>query len=106
MVTSFRPRSPNLPDDTVLTTVRPVSDLTELYSQYTEYRLEILEERLRIQLRALRDNRRIGKKFNVEALKRFFHEQEKFLAAMNKEIIEEAMVQVGNIDDSHLLTRS
>ncbi|KAL9584558.1 MAG: hypothetical protein Q9212_002049 [Teloschistes hypoglaucus] len=105
MVTSFRPRCPNLPDDTVLTTVRPISDLTELYSQYTEYRLEILEERLRKQLRALRDNRRTGKKFNVEAMKYFFGEQEKFLAAMNKEIVEEAMVQTGNIDDSHLLTR-
>ncbi|KAI4110218.1 MAG: hypothetical protein L6R37_000111 [Teloschistes peruensis] len=105
MVTSFRPRCPNLPDDTVLTTVRPISDLTELYNQYTEYRLEILEERLRTQLRALRDNRRTGKKFNVEAMKYFFHEQENFLAAMNKEIVEEGMVQTGNIDDSHLLTR-
>ncbi|KAI4198614.1 MAG: hypothetical protein LQ350_005205 [Teloschistes chrysophthalmus] len=92
-------------NDTVLTTVRPISDLTELYSQYTEYRLEILEERLRTQLRALRDNRRTGKKFNVEAMKYFFREQEKFLAAMNKEIVEEGMVQTGNIDDSHLLTR-
>ncbi|KAL8695486.1 MAG: hypothetical protein Q9218_000064 [Villophora microphyllina] len=104
MVTSFRPRSPNLPDNTVLTTVRPISDLSELYSQYSEYRLEILEERIRTQLRALRDNRRYGKKVNVEALKQFFREQEQFLVAMNKEIVEEAMVEMGNIDDSHLLT--
>lgn len=105
MVTSFRPRSPNLPDDTVLTTVRPVSDLSELYSQYSEYRLEILEERIRNQLRSLRDNRRYGKKVKVEALKQFVLDQEHFLAAMNKEIVSEALVQMGNIDDSHLLTK-
>ncbi|KAL8702943.1 MAG: hypothetical protein Q9201_003897 [Fulgogasparrea decipioides] len=102
-VTSFRPRSPNLPDDTVLATVRPISDLPELYSQYSEYRLEILEERVRNQLRALRDNRRDGRKVNIEALKAFFLQQEKFLAAMNKEVIEETLVQMGNVDDSHLL---
>ncbi|KAL8874683.1 MAG: hypothetical protein Q9174_000023 [Haloplaca sp. 1 TL-2023] len=104
MVTSFRPRSPSLRDDTVLTTVRPVSDLAELYSQYSEYRLEILEERIRNQLHNLRDNRRYGKKVKVGALKTFIEEQMGFLAAMNKEIVEETMVTMGDIDDSHLLT--
>lgn len=89
MVTSFRPRSPNLPDDTVLTTVRPVSNLSELYSQYSEYRLEILEERVRMQLRVLRENKRGGKKVNVKLLKDFIRDQTEFLAEMNKQMVGE-----------------
>ncbi|KAI4285904.1 MAG: hypothetical protein L6R38_000269, partial [Xanthoria sp. 2 TBL-2021] len=103
MVTSFRPRSPNLPDDTVLTTVRPISNLSELYSQYSEYRLEILEERVRTQLRVLRENKRGGKKVNVKALKEFIHAQTEFLAHMNKEMVNEELVTMGSIDESHLL---
>ncbi|KAL8730426.1 MAG: hypothetical protein Q9166_004064 [cf. Caloplaca sp. 2 TL-2023] len=106
MVTSFRPRCPNLPDDTVLTTVRPISNLSELYSQYSEYRLDILEERVRTQLRVLRENKRGGKKVNVRALKGFIREQEIFLAHMNKEMVEEELVTMGSIDDSHLLSSS
>ncbi|KAL8641097.1 MAG: hypothetical protein Q9226_008674, partial [Calogaya cf. arnoldii] len=102
MVTSFRPRSPNLPDDTVLTTVRPVSNLSELYSQYTEYRLEILEERVRTQLRALRENKRGGKKINTKALKEFIRDQTEFLADMNKQMVDPEKVIMGSIDDSHL----
>ncbi|KAI4198679.1 MAG: hypothetical protein LQ348_001999 [Seirophora lacunosa] len=104
MVTSFRPRCPNLPDDTVLTTVRPISNLSELYSQYSEYRLEILEERVRAQLRGFRENKRDGKKINVKAMKDFIARQEDFLAHMNREMVEEELVTMGSIDDSHLLT--
>ncbi|KAL8709119.1 MAG: hypothetical protein Q9220_006140 [cf. Caloplaca sp. 1 TL-2023] len=103
MVTSFRPRSPKLPDDTVLTTVRAISNISELYSQYSEYRLEILEERVRTQLRALRENKRDGKKMNVKALKDFIREQEVFLAHMNKEMVDEEFVTKGVIHDDHLL---
>ncbi len=98
MVTSFRPRSPTLPDDTVLTTVRPVSDLPELYFQFSEYRLDILEERIRTQLKDLREKKRAGRKLDTKALKRFLKEQEVFLAHMNKEIVEEDKVEKGNID--------
>ncbi|KAL8908749.1 MAG: hypothetical protein Q9207_000606 [Kuettlingeria erythrocarpa] len=104
MVTSFRPRCPNLPDDTVLTTIRPISNLSELYTQYSEYRLEILEERVRNQLRGFRENKRDGKKLNVRAMKNFIKKQEEFLAHMNKEMVEEELVVMGSIDDSHLLT--
>ncbi|KAL8953647.1 MAG: hypothetical protein Q9222_000484 [Ikaeria aurantiellina] len=104
MVTSFRPRCSKLPDDTVLTTVRAISNISELYSQYGEYRLEILEERVRTQLRALRENKRDGKKMNVKALKDFIREQEMFLAHMNKEMVDEEYVTKGVIDDGHLLT--
>ncbi|SLM36918.1 hypothetical protein LPUS_06636 [Lasallia pustulata] len=103
MVTSFRPRCPTLPDDTVLTTVRPISNLSELYFQFSEYRLEILEERIRDKLKTLRETKRSGKKFNTLSLKKFLKEQEQFLAHMNKEMIDEDLVVRGSIDDSHLL---
>ncbi|KAL4920413.1 hypothetical protein BDW62DRAFT_5281 [Aspergillus aurantiobrunneus] len=51
MVTCFRQKSPLVKDETVLVGVRGISDLSELYIQYTEYRLEILEERIRHRLR-------------------------------------------------------
>lgn len=97
MVTSFRPRCPILPDDTVLTTVRPISDLSELYFQFSEYRLDILEERIRIQLKDLREKKRAGKKLNVKALKKFLKEQENFLAHMNQEMVEDENVEKGHV---------
>ncbi|KAK2753592.1 hypothetical protein FQN54_007369 [Arachnomyces sp. PD_36] len=104
MVTSFRPRSPMLPDDTVLTTVRPVSDLSELYFQFAEYRLEILEERIRGYLKEMRDKRRAHRPFNTNDAKRFIAEQENFLVHMNNEIVEDSKVKMGVIDDSHLIS--
>jgi len=103
MVTSFRPRSPYQRDDTVLTTVRPISNLSELYFQFSEYRLEILEERIRSELRLLRETNRSGKKMDTRKLKRFLKEQESFLAHMSNEMVED--VKMGVIDDSHLLAK-
>jgi hypothetical protein len=45
MVTSYRPRDPRVRDDSVLTTVRPVSKLAELYEQWFRYRSEVLKRR-------------------------------------------------------------
>lgn len=90
-------------DDTVLTTVRPVSNLSELYFQFAEYRLEILEERIRKELKTMRETKERSKKLNTRVLKSFLKEQESFLGHMNKEIIEDDQVKMGEIDDSHLL---
>lgn len=104
MVTSFRPKNYTFRDDTVLTTVRPISNLSELYYQFSEYRLEILEERIRNQLKTMRDAERSGRKLNTKALKAFLHDQETFLAHMNNEMIDDALVTKGSIDDSHLFS--
>ncbi|KKZ65011.1 hypothetical protein EMCG_09091 [[Emmonsia] crescens] len=104
MVTSFRPRSPALPDDTVLTTVRAISDLSELYFQFSEYRLEMLEERVRMQLKEIRDRKKARRNFNTKAMKKFLAEQEFFLAQMNKEMVEDELVTKGFTDDSHLIS--
>ncbi|OTA93849.1 hypothetical protein M434DRAFT_72360 [Hypoxylon sp. CO27-5] len=106
MVTSFRPRCATVRDDTVLTTVRPISNLSELYNQFSEYRLEILEERIRQQLKELREANSAGRKVATRKLKAFFQEQEKFLAHMNREMVDDEEVVRGNIDDSHLLKRN
>ncbi|KAI0012184.1 hypothetical protein F4779DRAFT_105737 [Xylariaceae sp. FL0662B] len=106
MVTSFRPRSHSMRDDTVLTTVRPISNLAELYNQFSEYRLEILEERIRQQLKELRDLNAAGRRVPTKKLKAFLHEQERFLAHMNNEMLDDEHVVMGDIDDSHLLTHN
>jgi hypothetical protein len=95
-VTSFRPRSPFLRDDTVLTTVRPISDLSQLYYGFGEYRLEIMEERIRAKIKHLRDTRRAGKKHDTKAMKAFLEEQIAFLTHTDHEIVLDELVPVGH----------
>lgn len=95
MVTSFRPRSSVVRDDTVLTTVRAISDLSELYFGYSEYRLEILEERVRAQLKDMRERKRARRSFDTSGIKSFLLEQGRFLADMNREIVDEDKVIKG-----------
>lgn len=105
MVTSFRPRSAHVKDDTVLSTVRAISDLPELYFQYTEYRLEIMEERIRAHLKEVRDRKRAGRGFATEKTKRFIAAQEEFLAVMSREIVDESKVTKGfTAAEDHLLS--
>lgn len=102
MVTSFRPRDPTVRDDTVLTTVRATSNLSQLYFQFSEYRLEILQERIRLQSDKMRETMLTEKKFNTAALKGFLKEQENFLVHMNKEIVADDQVTQGCVDDTGL----
>lgn len=104
MVTSFRPKSSAIKDDTVLTTVRAISHLPELYYQYSEYRLEMLEERVRKKLKMMREQKRAHRGFDTCAMKDFIKEQEEFLAVMNREIVEDSLVTKGFTDNSHLLS--
>lgn len=87
MVTSFRPKDALYPDDSILDTVRPVSNLSDLYFEFGEYRLAILEERVRKKLAALRERKRGGKPFTTAEFKQFLEEQERFLGSTNKEIV-------------------
>jgi hypothetical protein len=83
----------------VLTTVRPISDLSELYYEFAEYRLENLEERFRVRLKELRERRRAGKRLDTVALKKWMAEQIGFLEHTNGEMVEEDKVMVGYIDE-------
>lgn len=104
MVTSFRPKSAFVRDDTVLTTVRSISNLPELYSQYAEYRFEILEERIRAHLRDIRERKRARRGFHTASTKYFIAEQQNFLHSMLREIVDDDKVIKGFTDDSHLLS--
>lgn len=101
MVTSFRPRSSAIKDDTVLTTVRPISELGDLYHQFAEYRFEMLQDRFRDANRFMRDQKRARRRFDTASLKRFIRSQIDFLEHMNREIVEDEKVQKGVL---HLLS--
>lgn len=103
-VTSFRPRVSAIKDDTVLTTVRGISHLKELYLQYTEYRLEMLQDRLQDMLRKMRDRTRANRPYDTVAVKQFIRQQIEFLSAMDREIIDDDKVQHGYIPNGHLIS--
>jgi hypothetical protein len=54
IVTSFRPADPTLLDETTNLNIRNTSQLSELYYQWTTYRLEVLVQRAQIAADALR----------------------------------------------------
>ncbi|KAK7419269.1 hypothetical protein QQX98_003421 [Neonectria punicea] len=88
MITSFRPRDPTIKDDSVLTSIRPISDPSELYYQWTKYRVEVLQERLKKMLDLLEENRRAGNPTDVTKVKELLQQQESYLSITNKEIVE------------------
>ena len=96
MVTSFRPRSPRIWDDTVLNTVRPISNLSDLYGQTVEYQLENAESRIRHMLRNVRDSMKAGAT-DVQSIKSFLDFEIKTLSHLNKEIVDESLVQKGRL---------
>lgn len=82
MVTSLRPRSPLAKDATVLRDVRGICHLPTLYYQYTEYRLENLEERARNELQIIRKQSRACVQFETSKVREWLIEREIFLEAM------------------------
>lgn len=104
MVTSFRPKNPLVKDDTVLTTVRPVSNLSKLYGDYTEYRLSMLDERLRSQVQRNQAQKKSGRKFDTAGNKRFIAQQIDFLQSMLTQMVDERGVVAGVTDSTHLLS--
>lgn len=54
IVTSFRPRNPRLFDDSSNMNVRNISQLSEIYYQWTHYRLELLSKRFAIEAEELK----------------------------------------------------
>jgi hypothetical protein len=98
-VTSFRPRSPYVKDDTEMRTVRPISDLSELYYDFAEYRLEMLEERLRKERKEMMARRRARKKFDTPKHKKFLEESLDFLKHTDDEIVDNDKVIAGYIEE-------
>lgn len=88
MVTSMRAKNPLVKDETVLTGVRGISDISALYHQYTEYRFEILEERIRHFQKQERSREIAQLPYNVASARKFIQEQKEFLEDMLEEIYE------------------
>jgi hypothetical protein len=102
MVTSFRAKSPFLPDDCNLATVRPISRISDLYFEFGEYRLDIMEARIRAQLANIREKHRAGKTFQTSEFKKFLKEQIAFLQHTDKEMWEEDQIEYGIIKEMNL----
>lgn len=87
MVTPFRAKALNVRDEIVLTGSRAISDWSELYSGYTEYRLELLEERIRDMLKKERTRQATKRKFNITEMQQFLAEQKMLLEVTMRELI-------------------
>src|SRR5688572_8496677 len=88
MVTSLRPKSPLIKDESVLTGVRGISNLSRLYTQYSQYRLEVLEERVRHKLKTERRREVAKRPFDIPEMRKFLFEQKEFIESMIEEIYE------------------
>lgn len=86
MVTPFRPKSPWVRDESILTGSRAISNWSELYHGYTDYRLEVLEERLREKRKAERLREDTKRPFDCESMRQFLEDQIAFLQATHVEI--------------------
>ncbi len=88
MVTSLRPKSCLAKDEVVLTGVRGISYVPELYFQYAEYRLQSLEERVRHQLKVLRRRHDAKRDFDTKEAREWLEEQKWYIEAMLVELVE------------------
>lgn len=70
-----------------------------LYREFAEYRLAIMEERVRAQLKEVREKGRVGKKFATKDFKKFLDEQISFFQHMQNEIVPDEEVQFGYIEE-------
>ncbi|KAL6232348.1 hypothetical protein BDW75DRAFT_243044 [Aspergillus navahoensis] len=86
MVTPFRPKDPLVRDETILVGVRGISNLDELFPQYFEYRLDVLEERVRAQRKEERNREVAHKPFDVDEKRRWLEEQREFIDSMLREM--------------------
>ncbi|KAJ0382268.1 hypothetical protein COL922a_012915 [Colletotrichum nupharicola] len=88
IITSFRPRDPCVKDDSALTSIRPISELSELYYQWAKYRAEVVRARLDAILNTLEEDHDAGKQTDVRGIKQFLLQNEEYFAITNKEIVE------------------
>ncbi|KAF4343396.1 hypothetical protein FBEOM_2694 [Fusarium beomiforme] len=83
----FRPRSPFVKDELVLTGSRPISNQSELLYDYCTYRTDTFEIRFRDHAKRLREQQAAGIKFNPDAVREFIQEQKEMLKATLLEMI-------------------
>lgn len=87
MVCSLRPKNPMIKDESTLIGVRGISNVPELYYQYTCYRLRNMEDRMRVQLRVIQDRHASKRDFNLTASREFLEEQREYIDRMLEELV-------------------
>ncbi|KAL5386739.1 hypothetical protein PMIN06_010543 [Paraphaeosphaeria minitans] len=97
-VTSFRPKSALLKDDTELRTVRGVSDLNELYYDFAEYRLKLLEEQIQHERERVQAARKAGDEFATTRHKQFLGNVSAFSQQSSHELVDQSEVRKGYIE--------
>jgi hypothetical protein len=86
MVTSWRPRSVHVRDETVLAGVRGITDQNELYYSFSDYRFRNIELRFRAAYRKLRADKEAGLDYDIDAARAFLEEQRDTIALLLQEI--------------------
>ncbi|KAF2108109.1 hypothetical protein BDV96DRAFT_504784 [Lophiotrema nucula] len=86
MITSFRARDPFVKDTSVLTNIRPISDKSEMYYQWTRYRMEVLIKKLEGMKEVLDGEHNENEGTDVERVKVFLKEQEGWVQGTWREI--------------------
>lgn len=76
-----------MPDTSVLTTIRPITNSSDLYFQWMTYRMEVLQKRLGGMLKALERQHYSNKPTDAQRIKDFLKAQEEWLSITNREII-------------------
>jgi hypothetical protein len=97
-VTSWRPRSPFVQDESVLTTVRPVSDLNELYFEFVAYRLDMMEQLIKQFQTSTRAHRRMGEKFDTACAKHFLQGLCQLADHTDHELVVKEEIRKGFVD--------
>lgn len=88
MVTAFRPKSHLVRDEMVLSGSRAISNWSELYTGYTGYKMELLEERPRAKLKEEKQRERSNRPLDIPGMKRFLEEQKALLELTIEEFME------------------
>lgn len=97
-VTSFRPKSAFVKDDTELRTVRGVSDLNELYYDFAEYRLKLLEEQIQQERERVRAAHEAGEQFGTAQHNQFLANVCSFSQQSSHELVDQSEVRKGYIE--------
>lgn len=87
MITAYRPRDPSISHTSVLTTIRPISDLSEVYRQWTKYRAEVLRGQLDELIQVLEQDYHEGKPTDKARIKKLLQQQEEWLYGTDREIL-------------------
>ena len=98
MVTSFRPKSALKRDDSVLNSVRAVSNLPELYYQFASYRMEIATERIALQLKEMGTAHKNGEKLRPAETRAWLRSMEDFFIHTRRQLVDEEQVTPGRVD--------